>query len=101
VTRSTFAQIALVSLACAAATGVQAAKRPYSPALACKALQGLVAERGAVVISTGPNTYDRFVRDARNCQSGEVTKPAWIPSADRPECFVGYTCRQYMRDDWW
>ncbi|MGA0532463.1 hypothetical protein [Hansschlegelia sp. KR7-227] len=100
-TRSGFARIALVSLACAAATGAEAAKRPYAPALSCKALQGVVAQRGAVVISTGANTYDRFVRDDRGCQSGEVTKPAWIRSADRPECFIGYTCRQYMRDDWW
>ena len=25
---------------------------------------------------------------------GETTEPAWVPTSDSPQCFVGYRCRE-------
>lgn len=75
------------------ATQALAQSRPFSPALACGQAQRLVLARGAVVIGTGPYTYDRYVRDRGFCEINEYLEPAYVPSADTPQCFVGYICR--------
>lgn len=66
--------------------------RPYSPGLPCHSIQTLIFTKGAVVLSTGPFTYDRFVRDQGYCVLGEITEPAWVITSDQRECFIGYTC---------
>jgi hypothetical protein len=71
--------------------------RPFTPQLSCQSASGLVAANGAVVMNTGPNTYDRYVRDASACFATQVTRPAWVPAADRAQCFVGYTCIERER----
>jgi hypothetical protein len=83
----------------AAATAAAAQGRPFTPALPCSAAAGIVARSGAAVLSTGRATYDRFVADRRFCDVTEVTRPAYVPAADTPQCFVGYRCRQFSRDD--
>ncbi|MFD1704211.1 hypothetical protein ACFSCV_14490 [Methylopila henanensis] len=100
----TVSSISRLVAACAAAVtlaagGASADPRPFAPALSCGALQDLVAARGAAVISTSRTTYDRFVSDSRGCYRTQVTEPAWIRSADDRRCFIGYTCREYARDD--
>jgi len=46
-----------------------------------------------VVLRTGPTTYDRYVRDSRFCERFTTTRPAWIRTADTPQCPVGAICR--------
>ena len=67
--------------------------RPDSLTMSCAAAYELVRQRGAVVIGTGPNLYERFVTDARYCEMAQRTKPAWIPTADQRQCLVGQRCR--------
>lgn len=98
-----------LALACAALAPVLAAvavpapafaqARAYAPDLSCAAVANLVATHGAVVLGTGPNTYDRYVRDLSFCAGGgEALKPEWVRSRDRPQCFVGYTCYMPSRE---
>ena len=68
------------------------AGRPYTPALACSAAHALVSARGAIVLGPGPDLYDRYVSTDGFCQVDEVAMPAFVPSGDSPQCFVGYTC---------
>jgi hypothetical protein len=89
----------VVVIACLLSTAAFA-KRPYAPQLSCDALKEIVESRGAAVISTGPSTYDRFVHGGQYCERTQVTEPAWIPSADQDDCFVGYTCREFNRNSW-
>jgi hypothetical protein len=89
-----FAGIALI------AAPALAQQRPYSPRMSCAATAGLVASRGAVVIGTGPSLYNRYVRDRRFCTPSETTRTAFIPTADNPQCFVGYTCEESEREMW-
>ncbi|TBN53535.1 hypothetical protein EYR15_10275 [Hansschlegelia quercus] len=75
------------------------AARPFAPAMNCQALTNLIERNGAVVLSTSRTTYDRYVVDRRFCERTEITKPAWIVSSDNDQCFIGYTCKERVRDD--
>jgi hypothetical protein len=78
------------SLAAAAAV---AQTRPSTPSLPCARAAALVQTQGAIVLGTGGYTYDRFVSGGNYCALGEFADGAWVPSADNPQCFVGYRCR--------
>jgi hypothetical protein len=78
----------------AASAGSFAQDLPNTTAMSCKSAAGLVAARGAIVLATGPITYDRFVADRGFCQADEDTKPGFVPTLDSRQCFVGYYCYQ-------
>ena len=50
--------------------------RPSTTEMPCASVARLVATRGAVVLSTGPNTYDRYVANGDACDRGQGTEPA-------------------------
>lgn len=85
----------------ASAPPALAQSRPYAPALPCRALVGIVASSGAVIISTSRTTYDRYVANRSFCWPTQVARPAWVRAADTPQCFLGYTCREFDPDDWY
>jgi hypothetical protein len=72
--------------------------RPSTVNRPCASSQALVARTGAIVLGTGGYTFDRFVVDQNFCAVGEYTEPAWVPSIDNPQCFVGYRCVEGPRD---
>ncbi|MDB5644645.1 hypothetical protein [Methylobacterium sp.] len=76
--------------------GAQA--RPDTRAMTCAEASALVAQAGAIVMSTGPATYARFVRDGGFCPLPETTQPSWEITRDNPQCFVGYTCRDKFNE---
>lgn len=67
--------------------------RPSAPDRPCAANQQSVAVNGAIVLGTGGHTYDRFVRDGGFCEHGDYVEPAFVPSRDTQQCFVGYRCK--------
>lgn len=74
------------------ASGALAQSRPLTSRLSCGDARGLVAARGAIVLNTSALTYDRYVASAGSCGLGERTEPAWVPTADNPQCSIGYRC---------
>src|SRR3954471_17079990 len=60
----------------------------------CAAAQAIVTKAGAIVLGTGPSLFDRYVTSRAYCTSGDLTEPAFVPTADNHQCWVGYTCRQ-------
>ncbi|MCG7391786.1 hypothetical protein MHY87_02550 [Microvirga sp. ACRRW] len=62
-------------------------------AMTCAQARGIVASQGAVVLRTGPTTYDRYVRDGSFCALQETARPAWVRTADSAQCPVGGVCR--------
>lgn len=78
-----------------------AESRPLTRAMRCAEAQTLVAKQGAAVLDTDKFIYDRYVRDARFCPPRQTTEPAWVPTRDNPECFIGYTCVEPDPDVWW
>lgn len=67
--------------------------RTDTTSLTCRQATGLVAEKGAVVLSTGsPDLYDRFVANSSYCALGEVAVAAFVETLDNPSCNIGYAC---------
>jgi len=58
--------------------------------LRCRDAAALVASSGAIVLGTGPHTYERFLAGA-GCGMGSEA-PAWVAASDTPQCFIGYRC---------
>jgi hypothetical protein len=72
----------------------QAQGRPDSLRMSCASARGLVSSRGAAVVGTGRNIYDRYVASQGFCQRDEIAKPAWVATGDTRQCFIGYTCER-------
>ncbi len=70
-----------------------AQQRPSTLDRTCAANRQSVNASGAIVLGTGGFTYDRFVRDRGFCQHGDFLEPAFVPSRDTAQCFVGYRCK--------
>ncbi len=62
--------------------------------MTCALAEATVAREGAIVLTTGANTYARFVAHNGLCLPGQDTKPAVAPTLDNPNCPVGYTCAE-------
>ena len=82
----------LTSAFCLVASAAFAQDRPLSEGMSCASAKRLVARRGAVVLYTGRDTYDRYVSNQGYCQREQTVQPARVPTADNPQCFVGYRC---------
>ena len=86
--------VALTSLATAAMAQVG----PPTSQRTCGANRQLVMREGAVVLDTGPSTYARFVRSGAECLVDQFPEPAWVPSSNNPQCFIGYRCKDGSDD---
>ena len=84
---------AFVLLALLATTGIGLAQqRPSTTRMTCAAAGSLVAQRKAIVLGTGGDTYDRFVVTEGYCATGTYGRPAFVPTRDNPQCHIGYYC---------
>ena len=88
--------LSLLSLTLAS-TALTAHARPNTTAMGCGQAAATVARAGAIVLSTGEHTYDRFVATSAFCLTGEMTEPGIAPTLDSPACQVGYVCRARPR----
>lgn len=70
------------------------ADRPFTPALTCAAVQGIVARRGRVVLASSPTAYETVHLESGACQNEVTSAPAFEPTLDEPYCFAGYRCVQ-------
>ena len=83
--------------ACLTLTGVLPASaqsgRPDTRQMTCAAAQAFVQERGSVVMTTGPTTFDKFVANARYCDPhANALRAKYAPTKDNPKCAVGNQC---------
>jgi hypothetical protein len=67
--------------------------------MSCGQAAATVARAGAIVLSTGEHTYERFVATNAFCLPGEITEAGIAPTLDSPSCQVGYICRTRIRLD--
>jgi hypothetical protein len=92
--RSVLPALALVL----AATAATAQVGPPTSQRSCGANRQLVLKEGQVVLDTGPSTYARFVKNGSECTVGQFPEPAWVPSSNNPQCFIGYRCKDGSDD---
>ena len=62
--------------------------------MTCAETRQFVSNHGAVILHYGDGLYDRYVSSGQYCERDQVTEPAWLPTSNSSECFVGYTCRE-------
>jgi hypothetical protein len=92
-------RLVLSVLVATLATTSIAGARPNTANMSCDEATATVARSGAIVLSTGVKTYDRFVATNLFCMSGETTEPGLAPTLDSRLCQVGYVCRPRDRSD--
>lgn len=63
-------------------------RRVDSRSRTCAQIQSLINQQGAVLLSTGAHTFDRYVSNRNQCQHGEVLYREFIPSKDTGRCRV-------------
>ncbi|MDX5594506.1 hypothetical protein [Pseudovibrio sp. SPO723] len=73
-------------------SAASAQARPDTRTMTCEQARNLVKQRGAVVLTTGARTFDRFVVDRRFCQRDEAIRSEWVQTKDIKQCRIGYTC---------
>jgi hypothetical protein len=79
-----------------AATGAAHA-RPDTRTMTCEQTQLLIQSHRSAVLTTGRNTYDRYVRPYGNeCDWPEVPMTAFVPTRDG-QCLV-YRCEEPVFD---
>jgi hypothetical protein len=66
--------------------------RPDTRSMSCDQVQALIDARGAVVMTTGRHTYDRFVAHAGYCVHLEAREATAISTRDTNRCWV-YHCK--------
>ena len=71
----------------------QAIARPNTTGMTCSQARNLVTRSGAIVLSTGPRTYDRYVRSGAFCAFGEYPEPAFVKTRDKRSCYIGRSLR--------
>jgi len=91
--KAALASLAIVSLS----TGAMAQSEPSTLSMTCARARAIVSSRGAVVLHTGPTTYDRFVRDDNFCDEDEAAPLAYVRTADVAECPIGRVCSSQDR----
>jgi hypothetical protein len=97
--RKLASKVLAVCLMACSATSAFAQPLPNTTTMSCASARRLVYARGAIVLATGPTTYDRYIAGDGYCTSDEYPSPAFVASADSRECFIGYTCESRPRID--
>jgi hypothetical protein len=86
--------IAMVASVMSMAETAAAQSRSDTNRMVCAAARTLVAQQGGVVLATGPSLFDRYVSSRAACLSTQIIEPAYVPTADNQQCFVGYNCKE-------
>lgn len=89
-----FAGIIALILGTASAAAAFAQSHPDTWRMSCAASAETVRRSGAIVMSSGPLIFDRYVVSQGFCAREEATIPTLVPAADNPACFIGFVCQR-------
>ncbi len=87
-------RLSLILLAFSVTAPVAASAQDFPNTLnmTCAQATAMVNSQGAVTLSTGPNIFNRYVKDAASCTADQVTKEQWVQTSDQQQCAIGSTC---------
>ncbi|KZL21157.1 hypothetical protein PsAD2_00443 [Pseudovibrio axinellae] len=54
--------------------------------------KALVQDKGAIVLTTTPGIYDRYVANGSYCAPHEEAERAYVVTKDSNRSLIGYTC---------
>ena len=91
--RSAAVLIAGVTLVASVSAAYAQAGRPDTRQMTCAQAQALVKQRGSVVMTTGPTTFDKFVATSNYCSpDAKMLRPKYAQTKDNKQCAVGNQC---------
>jgi hypothetical protein len=70
-----------------------AAQRPSTLNMTCGEASDLIASQGEIVLTTGANTFERFVTGPGGCRVGEHAETGYAQTSDRNRCRLHYICK--------
>lgn len=79
------------------ASAASAQAMPNSRTMSCANAQRLIQQNGSALMASGPAIFDRYVASVAFCPALQITRPAWVATADNPKCFIGYRCTDRNR----
>lgn len=88
--------MALAGFAMASLAAGHALARPDTRTMTCSQAQTMVQQFNSIVLTTGQNTYSRFVKGQGFCEPGQVTARATAPTMDTKKCAVGFRCQDRL-----
>lgn len=78
----------------------------YNPRrMSCDAVQGVIADQGAVTLRYTSSKvrnlplYNRYVVNSRFCDRQDYAQPATVPTTDNPKCRVLVCAPRYSDDE--
>lgn len=89
--RKLFTSIIAITISLAVSVPVAVA-RVNTTNLNCSQAKDLVSSRGAIVLDTSRNAFDRYVANRSFCPVGDHTIRAYVPTRNKKSCWIGYTC---------
>lgn len=81
-----------------------AVSRYSTPGLSCARVQAILESEGSAILrypsprNSQLTLYDLYASNTRQCQQGEIAKPATVPTSDNPRCRVR-RCEQAQTSD--
>jgi len=87
----------LAACALIVASASLADARQNTRSMSCDQAIALVGHSRGIVLSTGANTYDRYVANGSFCIPGQITQRATVPTKDTSDCPIGFTCIDRLR----
>jgi hypothetical protein len=67
--------------------------------MSCAQAASRVRSAGSIILKTGPNRFDLYVKDGAACTAqDEDTVPAFVSTKDNYTCHIGYTCEVHDED---
>lgn len=86
----------LAALVAITVTG-SALARPDTRAMTCAQVQNLIVRSGAIVLTTGRHTYDRYIAGYNYCPHPNVPTATTVATRDTGHCPV-YNCQRNYDD---
>ncbi len=87
--------LSALSLIVLGTSGASSQNRPDVRQMTCGVAQDIVRKSGAIVLTTGPHTFDRYVVHRGYCSPGEMTVAAFEQTVNGSACFIGSRCVPY------
>lgn len=91
--------LSLIGAMAVSLSATAAMARPDTRTMSCDEVRSLINRNGAIVLTTGQHTYDRFVAARPFCDYPNVPTRMSVPTNDTNRCVV-YNCQRSLYDTW-
>ena len=82
--------VGMLTIACANSA---IAERQSTLNMTCSEADALITSAGQIVLTTGANTFNRFVTSRGFCRAQEHTEPGYARTSDRNRCRLHYVSK--------